>query len=130
LPGVRRSYSVTSEVAVPANHRMSDSILMQYMGFESKDQGREYTFQVRCSTEDLREFTLTIPDAAFNTHRVRYQDAPDVCSLKLRRELMAKLNHPSRTNFAISDAELEDYKSAHTSKSPKRPYAPKPKEDY
>src|SRR5690348_17594124 len=96
---------------------MGDTIAMQYVGFESKGRGREYAFQVRYAAEDVRDFTLTIPNEAFTSHRVRYQDAPDVCSLKLRRELMADANHPSRTNFAISDGELEEYKAGHTSKS-------------
>jgi hypothetical protein len=108
---------------------MSHNILMQYMGFESKARGREYRFEVRCAAEDLREFTLTIPDEAFNSRRVRYQDAPDVCSLKLKRELITNADCPSRTSFSITDAELDDYRMAHTSKS-KAPWAPKPKEDF
>ncbi len=109
---------------------MSDTILMEYVGFESQDQGRQYRFQVRYASEDMREFTLTISTEAFDSHRVRYQDAPDVCSLKLRRELAANANYPSMTNFPITDTELEDYKVAHASKVPKSPYAPKPREDY
>jgi hypothetical protein len=103
---------------------------MQYMGFESKEQGREYRFEVRCSAEDLREFTLTIPDEAFNTRRVRYQDGPDLCSLKLKKELITNADLPSRTNFPITDAELEDYRLAHTSEVSKAPWAPRPKEDF
>ena len=41
---------------------MSNSILMQYLGFESKNRGREYAFQVRYAAEDVRDFTLTIAD--------------------------------------------------------------------
>jgi hypothetical protein len=78
---------------------MRDAILMQYLGFESKTQGREYRFQIRNSAEDIREFTLTISNEALSSHRVRYQDAPDVCSLKLRLELATKVSHPSKTNF-------------------------------
>jgi hypothetical protein len=118
------------EVSAPANHKMSDTLLMEYVGFESQDQGRQYRFQVRYAIEDMREFTLTISTEAFDTHRVRYQDAPDVCSLKLRRELAANANHPSMTNFPITDTELEDYKVAHAGKVPKSPYAPRPREDY
>jgi hypothetical protein len=109
---------------------MSDAILMQYVGFESKNQGREYTFQVRYAADDIRDFTLTILNQAFTSHRVRYQDAPSVCSLKLRRELTANANHPSQTNFLISDAELDDYRLGHTSKSSKSPYGPKPQDDF
>src|ERR1700689_5314639 len=105
------------------------NILMQYLGFESKERGREYRFEVRCAAEDVREFTLTIQDEAFNSRRVRYQDAPDVCSLKLKKELITNADVPSKTNFPITDAELDDYRMAHTSKA-KAPWAPKPKEDF
>ena len=99
------------------------------MGFESKARGREYRFEVRLAAEDVREFTLTIADEAFNCRRVRYQDAPDVCSLKLKRELITNADVPSLTNFPITDEELDDYRIAHTSKA-KAPWAPKPKEDF
>ena len=104
--------------------------MMQYVGFESKNRSREYAFQVRYAAEDVRDFTLTIADDAFTSHRVRYQDAPDVCSLKLKRELITNADVPSRTNFPITDEELDDYRVAHTSKTAKSPWAPKPKEDF
>jgi len=103
---------------------------MQYFGFQTKGEYREYSFQVRYAAEDIRDFTLTILNEAFTSHRVRYQDAPDVCSLKLRRELISNANHPSHTTFAISDTELEDYRADHASKSSHRSYKPKPRIDY
>lgn len=108
---------------------MTNSIVMQYLGFESKNQGREYAFQVRYAAEDVRDFTLTIADDAFISHRIRYQDAPDVCSLKLKRELTANADLPSRTNFPVTDRELEDYRAGHKTKSSNRLYSAKPRED-
>jgi hypothetical protein len=118
------------EVFLSDTYKMTNTILMQYMGFEAKNQGREYLFQVRCSTEDMREFTLTIADEAFNARRVRYQDAPGVCSLRLRRELVGNANCLANTNFSITDAEMDDYRTAHTSKTPKSPYSPKPRNEF
>lgn len=103
---------------------------MQYLGFQPKNEWREYSFQVRYAAEDIRDFTLTILNEAFTSHRVRYQDAPDVCSAKLRRELSANPNHPSHTVFAISDSELADYKAGHSSKASNRLYGPKPRDEY
>ena len=54
-----------------AECKMTNSILMQYLGFGSKGQWREYAFQVRYAGEDVRDFTLTIPNEAFTSHRVR-----------------------------------------------------------
>lgn len=100
------------------------------MGFEAKTLVREYTFTVREPAGDAREFTLTILNQAFNDRRVRYQDAPDVCSVKLRRELAAFANRPPSTHYRISDAELEDYRSAHAPRKAKSPFARKPVEDF
>ena len=97
---------------------MSKEILMQFLGFESNATAREYTFMVRDASAEPREFTIAINLRAFNAHLVRFQDAPDVCALRLRRELAASENHPPESHFQITDAELEDYRSSHT--SPKR----------
>ncbi len=64
-----------------------------------------------------RKFTLTIANKAFISHRLRYQDAPDICSLKVRHELGTYANYPSKTHFRITDAELENYRDTHSHKS-------------
>src|SRR5579864_2864945 len=97
---------------------MSDQILMQFVGFESTPTVREYTFTVRQASVEPREFTITIAQEAFRKHRISFQDAPSICSLKLRRELTANGNDPPESHFHISDAELDEYRSSHA--SPKR----------
>ena len=62
--------------------KMSESAIVQYVGCEAKASVREYSFLVRQPASELREFTLTIVNEAFDSHRVRYQDAPDICSLR------------------------------------------------
>jgi len=109
---------------------MSHEIIVQFLGYEVKDLVREYTFAVREVSSEPREFTLTIPTEAFNTRLLRIQDAPDVCSRKLRRELEANANHPADTHYAISNAELEDYRSARAPRTPRSPFSRKPVEDY
>ena len=108
---------------------MSATILVQYVGFQAKTLVREYTFSVRESADEPREYTLTIPNEAFDSHRVRYQDAPDICSLKLHRELDAYANHPPKTHYRLTDAELEEYRGAHTPKVARSPYSRKPAQD-
>ena len=109
---------------------MSHDIIMQFVGFEAKALVREYTFTVREPASEPREFTLTISNQAFNDRRVRYQDAPDVCSHRLRRELAASANHPPDTHYGITDAELEDYRSAHTPRTAYNPFRRKTTQDY
>jgi hypothetical protein len=109
---------------------MSSTPIVQYVGFEAKPSFREYKFQVRSTADGLREFTLTIANEAFDSRRIRFQDAPDICSLKLTSELEASDNHPLHDHFALTESELETYRTAHTHKSAKSPYAPKPDKDY
>ncbi len=92
---------------------MSDKIYVQYLGFKGRASVREYTFCVWEVWNQRREFILTIANEAFVSHRVRYQDAPDICSLKLRHELATYANHPPKTHFPITEAELENYRDAH-----------------
>src|SRR5262252_8618414 len=96
---------------------MSDKIYVQYLGFKAQASVREYTFCVWEAWNQRREFTLTIANEAFVAHRVRYQDAPDICSHRLRREFAERTDHPPSTCFSVTDAELAAYKDAHTPKS-------------
>jgi hypothetical protein len=109
---------------------MSDSLIVQFVGYEVSPLVREYRFSVRESRNEAREFTLTIANAAFDCRRARYQDAPDICSARLRRELAADGNHPSNTHFQITDQELDDYRGRHTPKTSQSPYKKKPKQEY
>ena len=96
---------------------MSDSVVLQYVGFETKGTVREYTFSLRGSSGESADYVVIIANDAFLAHRVRYQDAPDICSLRLHREFAAKTGHPPYTRFCITDAELTEYEDAHTPKS-------------
>jgi hypothetical protein len=109
---------------------LSLDITVQFLGFESKPLVREYTFTVREPSAQPREFTLTIANEAFDTLRVRYQDAPDICSIKLRRELAAHANHPPDTRLQITEIDLEDYRTTHSPRKAKSPFARKPVEDF
>jgi hypothetical protein len=97
---------------------MSSAVIVQYMGFEAKLLTREYTFNVREAGED-REFRLNIANDAFVSHRASYQDAPGICALKLQVELDTYSNHPPKTHYDISSAELDNYKQARLPKSRK-----------
>ena len=55
------------------NH--NNGVIVQFVGFEAKERGREYTFTVRETATEPREFTLLIPIEAFNSRKVRFQEA-------------------------------------------------------
>jgi hypothetical protein len=85
---------------------MKDQITVQYEGFQAKPLVREYAFLVREAATEPLHYTITIANEAFVSRRVRYQDAPAICSLRLRRELDAHGNHPPTFSFCVTDTEL------------------------
>ena len=106
------------------------SIIVEYVGFVTNAGGREYNFLVREAANAPREFTLTIGNESFNTRRVRFQDAADICSRKLHRELDLHENHPPQTSYEISDAELEDYRNSHAPKGARSLYPRSPAREH
>jgi hypothetical protein len=109
---------------------MSNNILVQYVGFESKATVREYRFTVAVKDAGQpREFTLSIDNEAFVAHRVRYQDAPSICSQRLHTELAAFANHPNETHYRISGAELDSYRESHSPKPLRNLYRPRTDQD-
>ena len=90
---------------------MSETKVIQYVGFRAGALGRDYVFSVREPGAHSREYTLTITNEAFTSHRARYQDAPDICSLRLHQELTLDTNDPATTHYGITDTELAAYDS-------------------
>jgi hypothetical protein len=95
---------------------MKNATVVQYVGFQTKGLVREYTFTVPQGACDPRTYTLTITNEAFRISRTKYQDAPQICSIKLRRELTTIANNPLVTNFCVTDAELNEYRDSQPSK--------------
>jgi hypothetical protein len=104
---------------------MSENVNVQYFGFDAKELVREYSFLVRQAVNETSEFTLTIRNEAFHSRRVRYQDAPEICSRRLDRELAAFANHPPQTHYSISELDLDDYRNSHTPRPSGNPYKPR-----
>jgi hypothetical protein len=97
---------------------VGDAVVLQYVGFETKGGIREYAFTLRGTGGASSEYFVTIASDAFVAHRVRYQDAPEICSLRLHREFVTQTDHPPSARFSVTDVELADYQDSH---------APKPK---
>jgi hypothetical protein len=108
---------------------MTENVNVQYVGFEAKELEREYSFIVRRALAETSEFTLTIGNEAFGSRRVRFQDAPEICSLRLHRELAVFGNHPPQAHYRISETDLDDYRTAHAPKAWGYPYKPRASRD-
>jgi hypothetical protein len=98
----------------------------EYVGFKVDETARVYTMRVRKPGGVLHEFQIAIANESFLANRVRYQDAAEICFLKLEREL-GRCGEDSlpAPRMEITDAELDEYREAHTKKAPPpRPRAP------
>lgn len=93
---------------------------VEYMSFRATETEREYFLNVRRG-DDVHEFTVAIRNEAFLSGRARYQDAPDICFLKLQSALAASGEDklPPKA-LVITDEELEEYRVAHAPKESRR----------
>ena len=101
---------------------VDQQLVLQYLGFETKGALREYAFSVRGLAGELSNYYVTIPNEAFGAHRARYQDAPAICSMRLRREFASHHDLLPSSTFSVSDEELAAYKDAHTPKAKRVPW--------
>ena len=87
-------------------------MVIQYLGFQLKPRGRDYSYRVVGPKSETREFTLTISNQAFADRQVPYQDAADLCYQKLRKELAAEnAESPLPRHHTISKQELDEYRA-------------------
>ena len=91
----------------------------EYVGFTVNEKARVYTLRVRRPGHETLDFTLAIENQAFLSKRVRYQDGPEICFYRLERELVAGGDSLPESHFEITDAELDEYRKAHTVKPSK-----------
>jgi hypothetical protein len=92
---------------------------IRYMGFECTSAGRSYRLRVD-GVGDPRLFTVTIPNAAFESRKARFQDAPELCFARLQRELLSNADLPDGLAFVITPAEIDEYRDAQLRRSPDR----------
>lgn len=87
---------------------------IQYLGFELRPHGRDYTYRVIEAKRENREFTFTISNRAFAERHVPYQDAADICYQKLRKALgLESVEQPLPRRCTLLDQELDEYREKH-----------------
>lgn len=94
---------------------MADS-RVEYVGFSVNEATREYCLRAKMPDGDFQDFTLAILNKDFIERRVRYQDAPEICFLKLQRDLAVSGDSPPEFHQDVSNEELEEYRLSHTPK--------------
>jgi hypothetical protein len=101
---------------------ISRQAVVRYVSFRSTAKGREYTMRVS-DVQSSRDYVLFISHQAFADRETRFQDAPDLCSGKLRRELAAHPDLLPDAVIAVTPQDLIDYRDGHPSATDKRPRA-------
>lgn len=120
--GARWSSDVASKAVIASldeTSRTARQPIVRYVGFRSTGEGREYTMRVADGLSS-REFVLLITHRAFAAREARFQDAPDVCSGKLRRALAADPDLLPDARMAVTAQDLLDYHGDHLSSLEKR----------
>lgn len=87
---------------------------IQYVGFQLKQHGRDYTYRVLNNQAAEREFIFSISNRAFMEKHLPFQDAAALCYQKLQKALdveTAEKPLPKRT--ILSDQELDLYRESH-----------------
>lgn len=86
------------------------SIQIQYLGFQLKSSGREYSYRLVDHKQGNREFVLSISNRAFSEHHFPYQDAAAFCYQKLQKALDEECpGQPLPHHSVPSDQELDEY---------------------
>jgi hypothetical protein len=111
--------SSTVVTSFDESSRAARQPIVRYVGFRSTGEGREYTMRVADGLSS-REFVLLITHRAFAAREARFQDAPDVCSVKLRRALADEPDLLPGDCIAVTAEDLLEYRGDHLSPLEKR----------
>ncbi len=85
-------------------------MLIQYLGFQLKAHGRDYTYRVVNSKAEDREFIFSISNRIFAEAHLPYQDAAYLCYQKLQKALdLETSDQPFPRRTTLSEQELDEY---------------------
>ena len=86
---------------------------IQYLGFQLKAHGRDYTYRVINKQAEDREFVFSISNRAFADTRLPFQDAAALCYQKLQKALdLETTENPLPRRTTLSDQELDVYRES------------------
>jgi hypothetical protein len=113
------------EAASPQRPTPTRPVAVRYLGFQNTDEGRAYTLRVD-GPGAPRTVVVTIPHSAFQTKKARFQDAPEICFVKLQRELASNAELPDGLEMLVSADDMDDYREGQTRRTPERKRRPRP----
>jgi hypothetical protein len=97
---------------------------VSYVGFKSLPKAREYTLRVTQTDGSSQDFQLAVSNDAFLSRHVRYQDAPEICFLKLQRAVVDCEPGQPAVRQDVTAVDIEAYRLAHVAKASGRRVSP------
>jgi hypothetical protein len=86
---------------------------IQYIGFQPKAHGRDYTYRVIGKQADDREFVFSISNRAFMEYHLPFQEAAGLCYQKLQKALdVETADHPVPRRSTLSDQDFDLYRES------------------
>jgi hypothetical protein len=86
---------------------------IQYVGFQLKAHGRDYTYRVIDKQAEDREFVFSISNRAFADNQLPFQEAAALCYQKLQKALpLETADKPLPRRTTLSDQDLEAYRES------------------
>lgn len=90
---------------------------IQYVGFSVVAASRIYSFRAIRAPEEVREFTVKVQSETFRTTPLRFQDAPDICLARLRRELDRETPESrAKLHLLVEEHDIQEYVQRHYSR--------------
>ncbi len=87
---------------------------IQYLGFIVAATSRTYNFRVIDAPDETREFTLKVQSEVFRSTPLKFQDGPDICFARLKRELDGETQESrAEPNLDIGEQDIEEYLQRH-----------------
>jgi len=89
---------------------------IQYVGFQLKAHGRDYTYKVIDKQSPDREFIFSISNRAFAEKQLPFQEAAGLCYQKLQKALdVETADKPVPRRTTLSDQDLDAYRESRRS---------------
>jgi len=93
---------------------------IQYLGFAQDLKCRRYSFRVIETLKPDREFQLSVENQAVSACKFKFQDIPDLCFSKLKRDLASESGEFVPLRGSVSETELNQYIAEHYPSKQKR----------
>ncbi len=97
--------------AHPSKPPAARTATVRYVGFENTGEGRSYRLRAEVAGAP-RQVTVIVPHQAFADHKLRFQDAPEVCVARLQREIDSGADVPDGLELRMTPDELEAYRES------------------